>query len=170
MKSAKMLIMAAVLAVLAAAAVISENGLKDVDRSIKFSSVVAEPTRYIGKSVVFGGTILHVENYSSVTIMEVVQEGLNSQLKPIARGESAGRFLVKFGQFKDPAIFAAGKRITVAGVIKNTETRPLGKGTYRYPVIEPTEHYLWEPSDYDRSSPRIGIGIGLGYAHRLTGC
>jgi outer membrane lipoprotein len=164
MNSAKMLVIAAVLFVLAGCGpVISESGLKDVDRSIEFSSVVAEPSRYVGKRVVFGGTIITVDNLSNVTVMEVVQEGLNSQLKPVSRGESAGRFLVKFGQFKDPAIFAAGKRITVAGVVTGTETRPLGKGTYRYPVIDPREHYLWEPSDYDRGATSIGIGIGVGF-------
>ena len=166
MNSAKMLLIAAVLLLAAGCGpVISENVLKTVDRDIEFRSVVADPARYNGKSVVFGGTILNIENLEGVTVMEVVQEGLNSQLKPVDRGESAGRFLVKFDRFVDPAIFSAGKRITVAGVVTGTETRPLGKGNYRYPVIEPKEHYLWEPSDYDRSEPRIGIGIGLGYWH-----
>lgn len=166
MNSAKMLIIAAVLLVIAGCGpVISENVLKTVDRDIEFRSVAADPDRYNGKSVVFGGTILNIENLEGVTVMEVVQEGLNSQLKPVERNESAGRFLVKFDRFVDPAIFSAGKRITVAGVVTGTETRPLGKGNYRYPVIEPKEHYLWEPSDYDSSSPRIGIGIGLGYWH-----
>lgn len=166
MNSAKMLIIAAVLLLAAGCGpVISENVLKTVDRDIEFRSVVADPARYNGKSVVFGGTILNIENLEGITVMEVVQEGLNSQLKPVERGESAGRFLVKFDRFMDPAIFSAGKRITVAGVVTGTETRPLGKGNYRYPVLEPKEHYLWEPSDYDRSGPRIGIGIGLGYWH-----
>lgn len=166
MNSAKMLLIAAVLLLAAGCGpVISENVLKTVDRDIEFRSVVADPARYNGRSVVFGGTILNIENLEGVTVMEVVQEGLNSQLKPVDRGESAGRFLVKFDRFVDPAIFSAGKRITVAGVVTGTETRPLGKGNYRYPVIEPKEHYLWEPSDYDRGSPRIGIGIGLGYWH-----
>lgn len=166
MNSAKMLIIAAVLLIIAGCGpVISENVLKTVDRDIEFRSVAADPARYNGKSVVFGGTILNIDNLEGVTVMEVVQEGLNSQLKPVERNESAGRFLVKFDRFIDPAIFSIGKRITVAGVVTGTETRPLGKANYRYPVIEPKEHYLWEPSDYDRSSPRIGIGIGLGYTH-----
>lgn len=163
----KVLLIAAFLALLAGCGpVISEETLKTVDRDITFREVIANPDQYRGKSVVFAGTIINVENLENRTEMEVVQEGVNSQLKPVDRGESAGRFLVRFDQFMDPAIFSAGKRITVAGVVTGTETRPLGKGTYRYPVIEPKEHYLWEPSDYDSGgSPRIGIGIGLGYWH-----
>lgn len=167
MRSPKMLLIAGILALLAGCGpVISDEVLKTVNRDIEFRQVAADPAKYTGKSVVFGGTILNVENMENVTEMEVVQEGMNSQLKPVERGESAGRFIVRFNRFMDPAIFSAGKRITVAGVITGTETRPLGKGTYRYPVIEPKEHYLWEPSDYDRGGgPRIGIGIGLGYTH-----
>ena len=164
MNSVKMLGMILMLAIVAGCApVISENVLKTVDREIEFRAVAADPARHIGKSVVFGGTIILVENLEGATVMEVVQEGLNSQLKPIAQEESAGRFLVKFKEFKDPAIFSAGKRITVAGVVTGTETRPLGKATYRYPVLEPREHYLWEPSDYDRGRTSLGIGIGFGF-------
>lgn len=164
MNSLKMLAAALALAVLAGCApVISGPVLKDIDRSIEFRSVAAEPARYKGTSVVFGGTIVRVENLEGTTVMEVVQEGMNSQLKPVSPEESAGRFLVKFNEFKDPAIFSAGKKITVAGVVTGAETRPLGKSTYRYPVIEPREHYLWEPSDYDRGRTSIGIGIGFGF-------
>src|SRR4030067_2476614 len=123
--SAKMLIIAAVLFIIAGCGpVISENEAKPVDRDIEFRSVVADPARYNGKSVVFGGTILNIENLEGVTVMEVVQEGLNSQLKPVERGESAGRFLVKVDRFMDPAIFSAGKRRTIAGGGTGPETKP----------------------------------------------
>jgi len=146
--------------------VISENVMKTVDRDIAFKSVVADPAKYEGKSVVFGGTIIKVENFENRTVMEVVEEGMNSQLKPVDKDASAGRFLARFDRFMDPAIFAPGKKITVAGVVSGTETRPLGKGNYRYPVISPTEHYLWEQDEFDRGGwPRIGIGIGFGYTH-----
>lgn len=167
MNSVKMLIIAAALLMASGCGpVISENVLKTVERDIEFKSVVDDPASFEGRSVVFGGTIIKVENLEGATVMEVVQEGMNSQLKPVDKGASEGRFLVKFKRFMDPAIFSAGKRITIAGVVIGTETRPLGKANYRYPVIEPKEHYLWEPSDYDRDGwPRIGIGIGLGYTH-----
>lgn len=167
MRTPKTLFLAVVLALMTGCGpVISDEVLKTVNRDIEFRELAADPAKYTGKSVVFGGTILNIENMENTTEMEVVQEGMNSQLKPVDRGESAGRFLVRFDRFMDPAIFSAGKRITVAGVVTGTETRPLGKGNYRYPVIEPREHYLWEPSDYDRGdSPRIGIGIGLGFGY-----
>ncbi len=166
MRNSKFLIvMALMIAALAGCApVISKDTLATVDRGIKFEDVVKDPGPYAGKNVVFGGTIINVENTESRTVLEVVQQGMNSQLNPVYTDESAGRFLVDFPGFKDPAIYSIGKRLTVAGRVKGSLEKKLGKGTYRYPVIEPTEHYLW-PRRGGYSEPSIGIGIGIGYTH-----
>jgi starvation-inducible outer membrane lipoprotein len=82
MYSVKKLFIAALLLMAAGCGpVISENVLKNVDRDIEFKSVVDDPARYEGKSVVFGGTIIKVENLEGATVMEVVQEGMNSPEK-----------------------------------------------------------------------------------------
>lgn len=144
------------------APVISKQTLATVDRGLEFNEVIREPDAYAGRSVVFGGTILGVENMDGRTVVEVLQERLNSQLKPVDPEESAGRFLVEFDGFKDPVIYSTGNRLTAAGEITGVERRKLGKATYAYPVLKPREHYLWGPRPYD-PGPRIGIGIGLGY-------
>ena len=146
------------------APVISKDTLKTVDRDIRFQDVVKDPGAFTGRSVAFGGTIMDTENREGTTVIEVLQEGLNSQLRPVAPDESAGRFLAELEGFRDPAIYAPGKGITIAGEITGTERRKLGKGSYNYPVIKTREHYLWERRGYD-PEPRIGIGIGLGYWH-----
>ncbi|MBI5642067.1 MAG: Slp family lipoprotein [Deltaproteobacteria bacterium] len=160
----KIIMAVAAFTLIGCAPVISKDTLKAVDRDIKFEQVVKNPDAYAGKGVVFGGTILDIENREDVTILEVLQEGVNSQLKPVAPEESEGRFLVRFKGFKDPAVYSKGKHITVAGKIVDAEERKLGKGTYLYPVIEPAEHYLWKRHEYDRG-PSLGIGLGLGYTH-----
>ncbi|MDO8427317.1 MAG: Slp family lipoprotein [Deltaproteobacteria bacterium] len=158
------LLLLIILAVFAGCApVISEEALKDVDREINLGDVIKDPEGYAGKGVVFGGTIISAENLENRTILEVIQHGMNSRLNPVYTEESAGRFLVDFPGFKDPAIYANGKRITVAGKIKGVEEKKLGKGTYRYPVVEPKEHYLWPRQGY--GEPSIGIGFGIGYTH-----
>lgn len=165
MKNLKKLIYAASLFLIAGCGpVISEETLKTVDRAVRFEQVVKDPDAYKGRQVVFGGTILNVENGTEATYIEVLQEGMNSQLKPVDQDASRGRFLAEYKGFKDPAIYSPGKRLTVAGVVTGARTRELGKGTYKYPVIEAREDYLWEPRGYDRG-PSIGIGIGLGYTH-----
>ncbi|MBI1910540.1 MAG: Slp family lipoprotein [Deltaproteobacteria bacterium] len=144
--------------------VISKETLKQVDRNVTFEEVSKNPTQFIGKKVAFGGTIINTENEENRTLIEVLQEGLDYRLKPVEPAESAGRFLVAFDGFKDPAIYSKGKRITIAGTITGVEDRKLGQITYKYPVIKPDEHRLWIPRTYERE-PSIGIGIGLGYTH-----
>lgn len=162
--SRRSLFLAALALILASgcAPVISKDTLGTVDRGLEFSEVAGRPADYIGKSVVFGGTILETRNEESRTVVEVLQEGLDSRLRPAERDESAGRFLVEFQGFRDPAIYSRGKRITVAGEITGTERLRIGRITYDYPVIQPREHSLLDPPSYD-PGPRIGIGIGLGY-------
>lgn len=152
----------AVLLIAGCAPVISKETLGTVNRGLEFSEVAGRPADYIGQSVVFGGTILETRNEEGRTVIEVLQEGLDSRLRPAERGESAGRFLVEFPEFKDPAIYSKGKRITVAGEVIGSERQRIGRGTYDYPVIQPREHSLLDPPSYD-PGPRIGIGIGLGY-------
>lgn len=144
------------------APVISKDTLKTVDREIRFEDVVKDPGAFTGRSVVFGGTIISTENREGTTVIEVLQEGLNSQLKPVTPEESAGRFLAEIEGFRDPAIYAPGRGITVAGELTGAERRELGKGSFNYPVIRSREHYLWEVRGYD-PGPSIGIGIGLGF-------
>lgn len=146
------------------APVISKQTMNTVDKNVKYEDIKNDPAAYTGKSVVLGGTIIKTENLEDRTIIEVMQEPLNRSLKPRGREESAGRFLVEFKGFKDPAIYTRGRDITVAGTVKGTERRAIDKIQYDFPVVEPTEHYLWPEREY-RSEPSIGIGIGLGYTH-----
>ncbi len=143
------------------APVISKKALEGADLDIKFADLVKDPARYAGKTVVLGGTIVNIRNLEDRTEIEVLQEPLGYRLKPCKPEESAGRFLVEFDGFKDPVIYAAGKRLTVVGTVKGIRMGELGKLTYNYPVIAPIEHYLWS-REYE---PSVGIGVGVGIIH-----
>lgn len=143
------------------APVISEGTLKLAKGEVRFEDVLEDPGRYTGSTVVLGGTILRAENLEDRTIVEVLQQRLGWRLKPVDPDGTKGRFLVSFSGFRDPAVYAAGRRITVAGRVAGFETRMLGPIPYRYPVIEPIEHYLWsEPCD---GEPSLIIGVGVSH-------
>jgi len=72
-----------------------------------------------------------------------------------------GRFLVEVESFLDPAIYSAGRQITVAGVATGKEMRKLGQINYTYPVLTSKELYLWPLSEQD-NTPRFHIGAGVG--------
>jgi len=150
------------MAVLAGCApVISQKTLDTVDRGIVFVEVRSDPARYAGRPVLFGGAIIAVENLSDATYVEVMQQPLNSRLRPVDPGKTQGRFIAVFNGFKDPAIYAPGRLVTVAGKVFGSQTRPLGKMDYRYPLIEAIEDHLW-PGLSESASPGLSIGLGVG--------
>ena len=142
----------------ACAPVISQEILKTVDPAITFEQVLKNPDANIGKTVLLGGTIVKATNLSDGTLIEVIQQPLNTRYMPINPEASKGRFIILFKEFKDPAIYSAGRLITVVGEVIGSQTRPLGETHYQYPLISPTEYYLWKPSQ----GPSIHIGIGVG--------
>lgn len=142
----------------ACAPVIPQEILKTVDQTITFEQLLKNPDANIGKAVLLGGTIVKATNLSDGTLIEVIQQPLNTRYMPINPEASKGRFIILFKEFKDPAIYYAGRPITVVGEVIGSQTRPLGEAHYRYPLISPTEYYLWKPSQ----GPSIHIGIGVG--------
>ena len=144
------------------APVISRQTLKSVDREVKFADLAGHPDKYMGREVVLGGTIVSVENREDKTEVEVLDQPLNRQLKPVDPEKSEGRFIAVFDGFKDPALYARNRRITVAGVFKGVVKRKLGKMDYGYPVVESREHYLWK-APYGEPSLGVGVGIGIGF-------
>ena len=142
----------------ACAPVISQEILKTVAPAITFEQVLKNPDANIGKTVLLGGTIVKATNLSEGTLTEVIQQPLNTRYMPINPEASKGRFIILFKEFKDPAIYSAGRLITAVGEVIGSQTRPLGETHYQYPLISPTEYYLWKPSQ----GPSIHIGIGVG--------
>ncbi len=158
----KAILAAFILTALAGCApVISKGVLETADRSVNFADILKDPPKYTGRTVVVGGAIIDARNLEDWTEIEVLQMPLGYRLKPVRPEESAGRFILVFKGFKDPAIYGAGKKITAVGKIEGFRTGSVGKMTYNYPVISSTEDYLWQ-MEYE---PSIGIGVGVGIIH-----
>ena len=109
------------------------------------AAVRADPQRFVGAQVRWGGTIAAVENRQHETWIEVVDRPLYSGGRPQSGDSSYGRFLARVAGFLDPAIYAKGRQITVAGTVEGSVTRPIGQYTYRFPVVAVRTHLLWEP-------------------------
>ena len=141
--------------------VISKPVLNRVDRSITFQALRAQPEQFVGKMVLLGGLIVKATVKKEETLVEVVQKPLDGQKRPEDTDRNLGRFLILYQGFRDPVIYAPGKKITVAGEIRGKMVLPLNEIQYRYPVIIPTEDHVWKPEDI-YGGPRFGIGIGVG--------
>jgi len=123
---------------------LSRQIMSQVDETLTFQVVEKDPDRYVGKTVLWGGVIAEIANRQNETDLNVRQAELDIEKKPKNLDRSAGRFIVRYAGFLDPAIYQPGREITVAGELAGKEVLPLEKIQYPYPVILAKEIHLWE--------------------------
>lgn len=160
-----MLLVCVTLALVSCAAAISREGLKHVDDDLDFSRLLRDPQAHMGKTVLFGGTIIETENYPDRSVLAVIEYPLGSGNRPDAGRSAGGRFLLSTTEFLDPAIYRPGRQVTVLGSVSGQEIRPLQERLYSYPVIELSEIYLWpeRAASPARTGFHFGVGIGIGF-------
>jgi len=140
--------------------VFSKQSLREVDPAITFQELIKDPQKYSGKVTLLGGRILATTVRGGETWVEVLEQPLDWQQKPEDTDVSHGRFFIRFADFRDPVIYAAGRKITVLGEVQGKIVLPLTGMEYTYPLLLPREHHLWEPESGFGPSFQIGIGIG----------
>jgi outer membrane lipoprotein len=111
----------------------------------------AQPEAYLQTRVRWGGAVARVDNRREETWLEIVEQPLGNNGRPTRADASAGRFLARVPGFLDPAIYAAGRSITVVGLL--TSTTPGQVGDYRttYLVVTVEFHRLWP----ERRAPEV---------------
>ena len=119
---------------------------KEIDRSISFKELKANPDAYGGRTVVSGGEIIETKNLKDHTELEILQKALRQGDVPIESDKSEGRFLVNQSGYLDPAIFGSGRYITAVGEVMGSKSLLIGEAEYQYPVISARFLHLW-PKD-----------------------
>jgi outer membrane lipoprotein len=106
---------------------------------------------YKGKLVLMGGEIIGTQNLATETVIEILQRPLDRHTgRPKTAQEYGGRFLVRYGTFKDPYVYNKGRELTVAGMVAGTKMSLIGEKAYTHLVLENRETYLWpEQKEYE---------------------
>jgi outer membrane lipoprotein len=103
-----------------------------------------------GERVRWGGQVVGVHNAASESCFEIVGKPLAVDSRPLVRDRSEGRFIACRAGFYDPAVFTAGREVTISGTITGFENRRIGDYDYRYPRVAAEVVYLWpERRDVD---------------------
>lgn len=132
------------------------------DLSLTPASVIADPDRYFGKIVVWGGTILDTHNLKDMTQLEVLAFPLDSYYRPLQSHKPFGRFIIQHKGYLEPATFTQGRLLSVLGSVSGSQIGNVGESTYTYPVIKTEQLHLWSSSDeLDNTSFHFGIGLRL---------
>lgn len=151
-----------VLVVVAAALSACRSGLpKEVreraDPGVTFESVFSDPESNRGKMILWGGVVVGTRNTPEGAVLEVIDYPLDHGDRPRTDRKPDGRFLILHDGFLDPAVYGAGREITVVGEIMEPRSRALDDIEYRYPVVKEVDLVLWGARS---PGPRFHFGIG----------
>ena len=105
--------------------------------------LAAQTQNFAGNKVRWGGTIASVTPRKSETCFQVVSHSLDSMARPEEEDKSDGRFMACSPGFYDPAIYAAGREVTVVGMLQPSVSGKIGEYDYRFPLIAADQIYLW---------------------------
>jgi outer membrane lipoprotein len=100
---------------------------------------------FLDTQVRWGGTIADVQNLKSETLVEIVARELKSNGRPKSSDQSEGRFQARIDGFLDPEIYENGRALTVVGIIEGDHLGEIGEHPYRYPLVNVSTYYLWNP-------------------------
>ncbi len=174
-----------------AALMIGEACFARATDSLSLGAVNADAGAYLGRTVRWGGTIVAVQPELNGSWLEVSERPLNRAGKPVLEGPSRGRFLVRTHHVLDQTLYAPGREITVAGVVRGSMDASVGDEHYALPLIRARSFDLWPrksrvtrvgvyeyPADYPRFRdhyyghhrypyyyPAYGLGHALGYGY-----
>lgn len=105
---------------------------------------IASSRNVTGSLVRWGGILVATRPETSQTCFEILALPLYSDGEPrLERTFSEGRFIACSPGFYDPALYAQGRIITVAGHIFKVETHHIGGYAYRFPVLKSGPPHLW---------------------------
>jgi outer membrane lipoprotein len=139
------LVLAAAVLAGGCASVVPETIRKPPSGDVRVAEARREPETFRGSAVRWGGAIVAVRNLRDETMIEIVARGLDSEGRPRDEDRTEGRFLAKVAGFLDPAIYAAGREVTVSGRLEGVLAQPIGDFSYSYPLVRADQVYLWQP-------------------------
>jgi outer membrane lipoprotein len=133
--------------------------LDKVNRNITFLELKKEAEIFKGTWVMLGGMIVGSKIAIEGTLIEILQKPLDSDGRPLQTDSTEGRFLIQSDTFLDPAIYHAGRLITVVAEVVGRKELPLDDIMYSYPLLIVKDQHLWEPSQ----GPHFFFGIGVSH-------
>ena len=135
------------------------NEVRDqVDPAATFKAVFHDPDSFKGKTVLWGGRIIQTRNKKDTTWIELLQQPLSRNDRPVQGSVSEGRFLIRHEGFLDPAVYGRGRELTLVGEVRGRETRREDEIDYNFPVVSDKQLVLWGPEQ----EPTVHFSVGVG--------
>jgi outer membrane lipoprotein len=139
---------------------ISQHARSQVTYHGPFSALQADIYGFRGEVVMLGGKVIETQSAQLASEITVLQLPLDGRGRPQDGDHTEGRYLVRSGQFLDPALYEKGTLVTVVGRLTGGESRFIGSFAYVHPVVEILEIKSWH--GWQDTAPHIHFGIGVG--------
>ena len=125
--------------------------------------VAAEPERYSGAEVIWGGSILAVDNRETETEVTILAYPLDGAQRPVPQAPSVGRFIILLPGYVERHDYPDGLFVTLDGRLAGVRAGQVGEHDYVFPLVEARHVHRWPPGfQFDRPQWRVGVGIGIG--------
>jgi outer membrane lipoprotein len=125
--------------------------------------IAAQPERYHGADVVWGGKILSVRNLADTTELQVVAYPLDRAQRPDQNAPTQGRFVVALPRFVEPLDYPAGRFVTLRGRVAGSRANRIDDRDVVSPIVADATVHLWPANfPYERARVSFGIGVGVG--------
>lgn len=140
----------------------------------RFDETAPSAAPSAGSAVRWGGRIVAVEPEAERTCFQILGLPLAQNARPRDIDEASGRFVACRDGFYDPAVFVAGRELTVTGRVTGSATRLVGAFEYTLPEVAAEVIYLWPrrqpidpygPRHYDPFWGPPGWGWGVGWRY-----
>lgn len=123
--------------------------------------VAAEPERYRGAEVIWGGMILAVDNRETQTEVTVLAYPLDTAQRPVPAAGTRGRFIIVLPGYVERHDYPDGLFVTLSGRLAGTRAGQVGEHDYAFPLVEAAHVHRW-PSGFQFDRPQWHFGVGIG--------
>ena len=121
-----------------------DKNLRDDARPFSMTQVQANPKTTRGSTVIWGGRIIRTINGTNGGEIYVLQLPLNRRERPGSDDTaSGGRFIAVSSEFLDPAVYAPGRLISMAGQLEGVRDQFVANVLYAFPVVRIKQSHLW---------------------------
>jgi outer membrane lipoprotein len=122
---------------------------QQVDSTLSMEQLRSNPEIYKDRVVMLGGEIVTTRNLTEGTRLEILQKPLDAFGMPYDIDKSEGRFMMLCDTYLDPAIYAPGRKMTVAGRVLGSRLDKIDEAEYVYPLLSCLETRLWPQTSSD---------------------
>ncbi len=128
-------------------------------------TVAQAPERFSGRSVIWGGQIVAVENLPNSTEIQILAYPLDASQRPLPDSPAGGRFIAIMRGYVEPLSYPAGALVTLTGHIQGVRTGTVGDASYAFPLVRVDAAHVWTAAELRSGKPHVSIGVGVGIIH-----